>query len=80
MSQGKPFVGFNSGAYGEIVESGKDGFIVNNKIEFKKCLQEIASGEIIFNQQEIMSHVVKYDAQNYLEKITKLFSGLIREK
>ena len=80
MSQGKPFVGFNSGAYGEIVESGKDGFIVNNKIEFKKCLQEIASGEIIFNQQEIMSHVVKYDAQNYLEKITKLFSGLISEK
>ncbi len=76
-SQGKPFVGFDSGAFGEIIDNNKTGFIVNTKSEFKKCLEKIAKNEIIFNEQEIKENAKKYNADEYLERLMKHFTKLI---
>lgn len=76
MSHGKPFVGFDAGAYGEIIKNGVDGFIVSNKKEFKKRLNELAGKQTIFNEAEIKEHAKKYEAGAYLKKIETLFAGL----
>lgn len=77
MNQGRPFVGFDAGAYGEIIANNVDGFIVGTKQEFKNCLNRIARKEVVFDEQQIKEHVKKYNAQAYREKIVALFSRLI---
>lgn len=76
ISQGKPFIGFDNGAYGEIIINGKDGCIVKTKNEFKNCLKKIKTGELVFNKNEIIEHAKKYNAKCYLKKIETIFSRL----
>ncbi|EKD46947.1 MAG: glycosyl transferase group 1 [uncultured bacterium] len=80
MSHGKPFVGFNKGAYGEIITDGVDGFIVSSKKEFKKKLEQIAGNKMIFNESEIKERSKKYDDQTYLKEISNLFSEAVAKK
>lgn len=76
MTQGKPFVGFNAGAYGEIIADMVDGCIVNAKDEFVRCLEKIAKDEIHFDSVVIKEHAQKYDGKAYLEAIMMYFSNL----
>lgn len=79
MTQGKPFIGFSAGAYGEIITDGVDGFIVSTKEEFKNSLRKIAINEIVFDENKIKEHTKKYNDKDYLEKITALFAKLVDE-
>ncbi len=76
MNQGKPFVGFDTGAYGEIIENNEDGFIVRTKEEFICAIKKIANKEIIFDEDKLKEHAKKYNASAYLKKIAPLFEKL----
>jgi glycosyltransferase involved in cell wall biosynthesis len=78
MAQGKPFVGFSSGAYGEIINDDSLGFIVDTKEEFVDCLEKIAAKKVVFNELEIKEQIKKYNSKGYLSEITTLFSDLIK--
>lgn len=76
MSQGKPFVGFDAGAYGEIIKNHECGFVVKTKKEFEIRLRQIASREKIFDTDIIRAYLVNYEAKKYLEKISLIFSQM----
>lgn len=78
MNQGRPFVGFGSGAYGEIINDSALGFIVDTKEEFVECLEKIATKKVSFDQQEIKAHIKKYNAKGYLKEIVALFAELLK--
>ncbi|OGI17291.1 MAG: hypothetical protein A3J63_01550 [Candidatus Moranbacteria bacterium RIFCSPHIGHO2_02_FULL_40_12b] len=73
-SFGKPFVGFNSGAYGEIIENGKNGFLVETKKDFIRVIKDIKNGRLKFNESEIRDLAIKkYDPSKYYGRIIGLF-------
>ncbi len=79
IQNGKPFVGFNAGAYGEVVEDGVDGFIVEDKEEFVQVIEKIAREEKTFDSEVIKAHADKFNERQYLEKLKNIFSDLIEK-
>ncbi|HCU01303.1 MAG: hypothetical protein UR66_C0019G0004 [Candidatus Moranbacteria bacterium GW2011_GWE1_35_17] len=74
ISHGKPFVGFNVGAYGEIIKNGENGFLVENAKEMEKFVKSIVCGKIVFNEMKIgQDAYLKYHGDMYLKKIEKVF-------
>ena len=53
IALGKPFLGLNAGAYKEIIEQGKTGFICENAEEARVKILEIISGKTVFNEGKI---------------------------
>lgn len=45
---GTPFVGFETGAYGEIVTNGQNGFLVKTDAQMSQMLQKILMAEVVF--------------------------------
>ncbi|NTW27516.1 MAG: glycosyltransferase family 4 protein [Candidatus Moranbacteria bacterium] len=80
MNQGRPFIGFDSGAYGEIITNGIDGYVVSTKEEFKIGLKNIIDKKIIFDEQKIKAGIGKYDSKDYAEKLLGIFATLINKK
>lgn len=77
ISYGKPFIGFKSGAYGEIVKNGVNGFLAENEKEMKKIIQEIVSGKIIFDSHKIKkSACQKYNQDKYYKNLLDIFKLL----
>ena len=73
LSAGKPFVGFDRGAYGEIIENGKDGFIVRNSEKFENCLADIIKGKVVFDENLLKKRAEKYNAMEYYKQLMMLF-------
>lgn len=78
ISQGKPFVGFNTGAYGEIIKNGENGYLAKNKNEMKGIFEDIISGKIVFNEDKIKYEAnLKYDRKAYMNLLINIFKGAI---
>lgn len=78
ISQGKPFVGFQAGAYPEIIENGINGFLVKDEKEMKEIIEKMEKGEINFNAGEIKKRSNdKYNQEKYYQKIIKIFEPLL---
>ena len=80
ISVGKPFLSFNAGAYSEVVQHGETGMIARNKKQLAKYIQDIASGEKIFDEQRIRANASKYNAGEYCKKLEMIFCDLIAKK
>jgi len=79
ISQGKPFLGFKSGAYGEIIENGLNGFLAEDENELKKEIENIFDEKIIFNNEKIKKKALyEYSQKKYLKKIENIFRELIK--
>ena len=79
MVEGKPFLGFDSGAYGEIIENELTGYIAKSDEEFAEFLKKMENGSVIFNSDEIKKHVKKYDPENYCKNLIQIFKNIIDE-
>jgi glycosyltransferase involved in cell wall biosynthesis len=78
ISRGKPFVGFNAGAYGEIIQNGENGFIVNSQKEMIDILNKIVSGEIVFDKDKICEKASeKYSGSKYKNELINIFKTLV---
>ena len=80
ITAGKPFLGYDVGAYGEVIQHGKSGLIAQNKQQLAEFIDTIAKGEIVFSEQEIKMQAQKYNAHDYCEKIALIFSNAINLK
>ena len=66
IAQGKPFIGFKSGAYGEIIKGGVNGFLAKDEKEMEKIIKKIIRGKIVFNSREIKKTAFrKYNQDAY---------------
>ncbi|MDX9913218.1 MAG: glycosyltransferase [Candidatus Moranbacteria bacterium] len=78
ISQGKPFVGFNVGAYGEIIKNGENGFLVESKDEMRNVLKGILDKKIIFDKDRIKIEAqLKYDKEKYRKKIEDILREVL---
>lgn len=74
LSFGKPFFGFKSGAYQEIVTNEKNGFLVERKNELKNALENFSEGKISFNCEKIKKTAQKeFGKEIYFNKLEKIF-------
>lgn len=76
ISQGKPFVGFNVGAYGEIIQNGKNGYLVNNKKELKEAIIKISESNIFDSSTIKKNALFKYSAKNYYYKLMDILESI----
>lgn len=73
-SFGKPFVGFKTGAYSEIIESGFNGYLADSEEEFEKAIENISNNKLVFSEKAIQESVkIKYSKKGYYHKILEIF-------
>ena len=73
MSFGKPFFGLKSGAFVELVENGKNGFLADDFDGLEQALLQFTSGDMKFDASFIQSYAVqKYGASAYYAKFMAL--------
>lgn len=78
ISLGKPFIGFESGAYAEIIQNGKNGFLVKNRREMKEIIVNILDNKGLFNENSIRQEAIKkYNEENYRKSIENIFLKLV---
>lgn len=76
IALGKPFVGLDAGAYKEVIEQGKTGFICKDLEEAKEKISKIVSGEIIFNEAEIACIAQeKFGEEKYHQELMKIIKN-----
>ncbi len=76
IAKGKPFVGFKSGAYSEIIKNKFNGFLVDNKKKMAETVKNIAENKILFNQEKIQQEAIKkFGSKKYLEIFEKILDS-----
>jgi glycosyltransferase involved in cell wall biosynthesis len=77
ISEGKPFVGFQTGAFPEIIKNGENGYLVNDQKEMKEIIEKIANRQITFDSQTIKKMANnEYNQEKYYQEIMKIFESL----
>ncbi len=80
IASGKPFLGFNTGAYSEIIQNGVNGYLANNENEMKKIINKIISGEIIFDSEKIKNEALeKYSPEKFYQTYLNLLKRLTKK-
>jgi glycosyltransferase involved in cell wall biosynthesis len=80
ISMGKPFVALDNGAYSEVIDNGKTGFICKDIDEIRKIITAIANDKIIFDENEIREVAKKrFSSDKYYEDILDIFNLLIQK-
>ncbi|HEX7586230.1 MAG TPA: glycosyltransferase [Patescibacteria group bacterium] len=75
MKMGKPFVGYDTGAYGEIVVDNHTGYLCQNKDELRERIEKLANDEglrILFSRNAL-EQAKKFDAGKYYTEILDIF-------
>ncbi|MFA6160295.1 MAG: glycosyltransferase family 4 protein [Parcubacteria group bacterium] len=79
IALGKPFVGLNAGAYREIINPGKTGFICNNIAEAEEKISQIISREIVFEETAIAQIAQeKFGEEKYYQEFMKIIQTLTK--
>lgn len=75
---GKPFIGYKTGAFPEIIKNGENGFLASNKSELEKCVKKVFNNEIKFDEGSTMRETVaKYSSDSYHQQLMRIFSEAI---
>lgn len=74
LSFGKPFFGLKSGAYAEIIENGKDGFLAGDFEGLSACVKGFFDGDIVFSPEGIARKVSeRYGSDAYYDAFFSIF-------
>lgn len=78
-SLGKPFFGYATGAFPEIIDNGKNGWLVGSREELKEKIANFIAGTIHFDSSDEIFKKAKekYGAENYMKKFEQLV-GLVK--
>ena len=78
-SLGKPFFGYATGAFPEIIDNGENGWLVGSHGELKEKIADFISGAIHCDSPDEISGNAKekYGAENYMKKFEQLV-GLVK--
>lgn len=78
---GKPFFGLKTGAYPEIIEDGRNGFLFDDIRSLGEYLTDFFSGKHAFISRQIREDAEqRFGEEAYAKKIEELFTRLIEEK
>ena len=75
MKAGRPFVGYNTGAYGEVVIDNKTGYLCDSEEELMEKIKKLATDEglrILFSRNSL-EQANKYDPDKYYLEILDIF-------
>ncbi|MDD3607519.1 MAG: glycosyltransferase [Candidatus Moranbacteria bacterium] len=80
LSLGRPFVGFNSGAFSQIVENEKEGFICKDRQEFTESVKRIWEDEELrqYMSKKAIEKAGKFTKNEYAVKLEGIFKSLRR--
>lgn len=81
ITRGKPFVGFKVGAFSEIIQDGKNGFLVLTSVDFQNRINQIYEGKVNFNSDVIQKDAFsKFNQAKYNSDLMAIFKGLMLDK
>jgi glycosyltransferase involved in cell wall biosynthesis len=81
IAEGNPFIGFETGAFSEIIRDGQNGYLVSNNEEFKNRIEQIAEGKVSFDPNVIRSEAkVRFAEQKYVKALLNVFGPLAIDK
>jgi glycosyltransferase involved in cell wall biosynthesis len=72
ISAEKPFVGYDVGGYGEMIENGANGYLAKNKEEFKSKILEYVSGKA----PNFKFQADKFSPERYYGEIVDIFQSI----
>ncbi|MDD3497954.1 MAG: glycosyltransferase [Candidatus Moranbacteria bacterium] len=76
ISEGVPFIGYDSGAYSEIIRNGENGHLVKDKEELRKMVQKLSRSDDFDREKIKKEALAKYDAEVYYDKLMEVFKSL----
>lgn len=77
IKNGKPFIGFDAGAYGEIIENNKHGYICSTEGEMKERIVQLATDEglrILFSRYAL-ERAEDFNGSRYYADIMGIFTS-----
>jgi glycosyltransferase involved in cell wall biosynthesis len=78
ISRGKPFIGFNAGAFSEIIQNGENGYLAKNELELEKIILMMVDEKKEFNSDDMKEDsFFKFNSNIYFTKLMKIFSSLV---
>lgn len=76
IALGKPFFGFRSGAYTEIIKDGKNGYLAENEESFRIALKDFFSGKMTFDLTAIQEDAyARFGEERYAKAWEVLFDS-----
>lgn len=80
--QGKPFLGYRTGAFPELVDNDRNGWLAVNKGEFELFVTRFVKGEMRAMEPEVIRRAVleKYGADTYLGKFSSIVRSIRRSE
>jgi glycosyltransferase involved in cell wall biosynthesis len=81
IKNAKSFIGYKSGAYREIIENNKTGYLCENKKEFIKNILKLSEddGLRILLSRNALEKSKNFDSNKYYEKLIRIFEELLAE-
>lgn len=82
IALGKPFVGYAGGAYAEIIENGKTGFLCQDEAEMKERVRKLANDSGLRAQfsKNALERAKDFESGKYYHKITEIFQRLLKKE
>lgn len=77
LASGVGFVGFDTGAFFEIITDKRQGILVRTEEELRATIDKVASGEIVFDRQALLARAAEFTADAYRQRIRGLFANLV---
>ena len=74
---GKPFIALNAGAFSEVIDQGKTGYICETLDEMKDMIKKISEGGMVFDADKIISSTKeRFGQENYYRELMAIFKSL----
>lgn len=81
IAEGKPFVGFRTGAYPEIIQDGVNGYLVEDEKEFAERLIQIVNEYPLDPPERIREKArERFGAEKYLRRLEEIFRQVSGKK
>lgn len=75
ISEGVPFIGYDSGAYGEIVKNGENGYLARDKEELKELIEKVGQLNNFDSEKIKREALQKYGSKEYYRKLLSVFES-----
>jgi len=82
IKNGKPFIGFDAGAYGEIIENNKHGYLCKSQEEMREKILQLATDEglrILFSRYAL-ERAADFSSNRYYRELMDIFRSQAERK
>lgn len=80
IASGTGFVGFDTGAFSEIITDERYGILVQSEEELRSAVHKIGSRKVFFDRSAIIARSAEFDGKAYLATLEELYAALAAER